>query len=130
MNKKEEAWALIPVKSLVFDSIERTTVRSFVLTINMTEQLRQQLKILINRYTDQRNDIEMYVDKIIELFQENDQIYPATNEKHIRRRSNIFDGISTCPSTDTVQRPRSSTYNEQGLVSNFNTMLYNNRNID
>jgi len=96
----------------------------------MTEQLRQQLKILLNTFAEQRNDIEMYVDKIIELFQENDQIHPATNEQHHRRRSSIFDGISTCPPDNAAQRRRSSTYSEQGLVKNFNTVLYNNRDID
>jgi hypothetical protein len=96
----------------------------------MTEQLRQQLKILLNSFAEQRNDIEMYVDKIIELFQENDQIHPATNEQLPRRSRNIFDTIPTFPPANAAQRPRSSTYNEQGLVSNFNTMLYNNRDID
>jgi hypothetical protein len=72
----------------------------------------------------------MYVDKIIELFQENDQIHPATNEQLHRRSRNIFDTIPTFPPANAVQRSRSSTYNEQGLVSNFNTMLYNNRDID
>jgi bifunctional N-acetylglucosamine-1-phosphate-uridyltransferase/glucosamine-1-phosphate-acetyltransferase GlmU-like protein len=130
MNKKEETWALIPVKSLIFDSIECATVKSFVLIINMTEQLRQQLKVLLNTFAEQRNDIEIYVDKIIELFQENDQIHPATNEQHRRRRSSIFDNIPICPPENAVQRRRSSTYSEQGLVKNFNTVLYNNRDID
>jgi hypothetical protein len=130
MNKKEETWALIPVKSLIFDSIECATVKSFVLIINMTEELRQQLKVLLNTFAEQRNDIEIYVDKIIELFQENDQIHPATNEQHRRRRSSIFDVIPICPPENAVQRRRSSTYSEQGLVNNFNTVLYNNRDID
>ncbi len=72
----------------------------------------------------------MYVDRIIELFQENDRIYPATNEQHRQRRSNIFDGTLTRSTANAVQRSRSNTYNEQGLVNNFNTVLYNNRDID
>jgi hypothetical protein len=97
----------------------------------MTQQLRQQLKILINTFIEQRNDIETCVDKIIELFQENGEIDPATIGRHGRRRSsNIFDGVLTPPSGSTPQRRRSSTYNEQFLVNNPNTVLYNNRDID
>jgi hypothetical protein len=97
----------------------------------MTQQLRQQLKILINTFIEQRNDIELCIDKIIELFQENDEIDPATIERHGRRRSSsIFGGVLTPPSASTLERRRSSTYNEQGLVNNTNTVLFNNRDID
>lgn len=44
-----------------------------VLIITMTEDLRQQLKVLINTYVEQRFDIEKCMDKIIELFQNTNQ---------------------------------------------------------
>jgi hypothetical protein len=96
----------------------------------MTEQLRQQLKILINTFVEQKNDLETCVDKIIELFQQNGEIHPASNEPGRRRSSSIFDGVSIPLPADALQRRRSSTYNGQGLVNNTDTVLYNNRDID
>jgi hypothetical protein len=96
----------------------------------MTEQLRQQLKILINTFADQKNDVDMCVEKIIDLFQEHGQIAPATNGQGGRRRRSIFDDSPISPPTHATQGRRSSTYNEQGLVNNPNTVLYANRDID
>jgi hypothetical protein len=96
----------------------------------MTEQLRQQLKALINTFVEQKTDIEICVDKIIELFQKNGEIDPATNGRQGRRRSSIFDGVPTDLPASATQRRRSSTYNEQGLVNNTNTVLYDNHDID
>jgi hypothetical protein len=96
----------------------------------MTEQLRQQLKALINAFVEQKNDLEICVDKIIELFRENDEIHSATNQQRGRRHSSIFDGALLRPPESALERRRSSTYNEQGLVNNTQTVLYNNRVID
>jgi hypothetical protein len=96
----------------------------------MTEQLRQQLKALLSTFVEQKIELEMCVDKIVELFQEKDEIHLTTYQQQGRRRSSIFDGILMVPSADALQRRRSSTYNEQGLVNNFNTVLHDNRDID
>ncbi len=96
----------------------------------MTEEVRQQLKVLINTLTEQKIDLEVCVDKILELFQENGQVYSTTNQQHRRRSSSIFEDGLICPPANTSQRRRSSTYNEKGFVNNTNTILYANHDID
>jgi hypothetical protein len=96
----------------------------------MTEQLRQQLKTLIITFVEQKNDLKICVDKIIELFRENGERCPTTNEQQGERRRSIFDDVPTPPSGSAQQSRRSSTYNEQGLVNNPNTVLYDNRDFD
>lgn len=96
----------------------------------MTEQLRQQLKTLINTFVEQKTDLDVCVDKIIELCQDNGEIRSMTSGQRSRRPSSIFDGVPISPSASASQRPQWSTYNEQGLVNNPNTVLYSNRDID
>jgi hypothetical protein len=93
----------------------------------MTEQLRQQLTILINAFIQQNNAVETCVDKIIELLQANGHVPPKANEPH-RRRGSIFD--QSLPLSTASQRSRSKTYDGHSHVNNTNTVLYNNRGID
>ena len=96
----------------------------------MTKQLRENLKIVLNAFAQQRDDLEICMDKIIDVFQEHNPKLPTTNQEPRRRSNSIFDGCVTNSSTDTAPKRRSNTFNGQGLVQNTNTMLYNNLDID
>ncbi|CAF1049750.1 unnamed protein product [Adineta steineri] len=96
----------------------------------MTEQQRQQLKILLNTFSDQKIDLETCIDNIVELFQKNEHIHLTTDESPRPRSNSIFDVALNPPPVHTTQRHLSSTYNEQGLVNNTDTVLYDNHDFD
>ena len=97
----------------------------------MAQQLRRDLKVLINTFVSQRNDPETCIDKIVELFEETWREDGEPNIAPHRRSLNIFDRAwHSASSNSGGQQRRTSTYDEYGFVNNTGTVLYDNRDID
>lgn len=97
----------------------------------MTQQLREDLKLLINKFVSQRRESETCIDKIVELFEETQLKNGEPKMAPDTRNWNIFDRAPHPASSNSLsQQRRASTYNEWGLVNNTDTVLYDNRDIE
>lgn len=96
----------------------------------MSEEQRQKLKSLIETCIQHPDEVDVYVDKIIELFNMNFQYQADTNRPRSRHSSSVFQDDIAASTSLTNQHSRLSTYNEKGLVNNTRTVLYDNHDID
>lgn len=97
----------------------------------MSEQLRQQLKFLLIEYAQHPNKMEIYMNKIVDLFKADTGNSIGTTSPPYRQRSHsIFDGEISSLSSLKNQRRHSTTFGRVNIVNNTNSKLCENDGID
>lgn len=92
----------------------------------MSEQLRQQLKTLITECIQHPHKLDTYTDKIINLFEINNEYFVPAHQPSSRRSSSIFDG----PIPFISQRRHSSIQSTMSLGNHSNSVFYDYDGID